>query len=143
MVFSTYLGGSGDDEGASVTTDFEGNAYVFGPTDSSNFPICDGALQTTHSTCNDLFITKMKPNGSIVYSRYLGGSRDDYGCRIAVDSPGSSYVIGTTALADFPTTPGAVESTNAGGADAFVAKLYSTGELHRSTKFGWKEKKRF
>jgi len=128
LVFSTYLGGLGADVAAAVTTDFEGNAYVVGTTDSLNFPTSVGAYQATRSAGKDVFVTKLKPNGTgVVYSTYIGGSLDDYGYKIAVDGAGNAYVTGTTTSTNFPTTPGALQTVNGGGTDAFVVKLNPTG----------------
>jgi hypothetical protein len=128
LIFSTYLGGSGSEEGAAVTTDFEGNAYIVGATDSLNFPMTPGVFQSASGAGKDLFVTKLNPNGGgVVYSTYIGGSLDDYGYGVAIDNEGNIYVTGTTASANYPTTPGVVQSTKSGGTDAFVTKLNASG----------------
>jgi len=138
LVYSTYLGGSGADEGAAIAADVEGNAYVVGTTDSLNFPTTTGAYQTTPSAGKDVFLTKLAPNGtSVIYSTYLGGSLDDYGYGVAVDSAGNAYLTGTTASPNFPTTRGTLQAVNAGRTDAFVAKVNSSGSaLVYSTYLG-------
>ncbi|HEU4768751.1 MAG TPA: SBBP repeat-containing protein [Pyrinomonadaceae bacterium] len=128
LVFATYLGGSGIEEGMGVATDFEGNAYVVGTTTSLNFPITPGALQTTGSGGKNVFVTKLNPGGTgVVYSTYLGGSLNDSGYGIAVDGDGNAYITGTTASTNFPITTGALRTANGGGTDAFVTKLNKTG----------------
>lgn len=128
LVYSTYLGGSGADESAAIATDVEGNAYVVGTTDSVNFPSSTGAYQSISRGAKEVFVTKLKPNGTgVVYSTYLGGDLKDIGYCIAVDGTGSVYVTGTTSSANFPTTTGAMQTANGGGTDAFVAKLNPTG----------------
>src|SRR5262249_4529509 len=93
LIFSSYLGGSGEDEIDAVTTDAAGNTYVVGTTDSLNFPTTPGGLQTTPNTVKDVFVTKFAPNGqTVLYSTYLGGNLDDQGYGIAVDSQGNAYV---------------------------------------------------
>src|SRR5439155_18785100 len=84
------------------------------------------------------FVAKLDPNGSaLVYSTLLGGSFDDGGQGIAVDAAGNAYVTGSTQSADFPTTPGAFQTTFGGGGDAFVTKLTPTGSgLVYSTYLG-------
>src|SRR5579871_4992061 len=140
LIFSTYLGGlngGGGDYGHGVAVDAAGNAYVTGDTDSSNFPTTPGALQRTLAGTSNAFIAKLNPSGTaLAYSTYLGGSQDDSGYAIAVDTSGNAYLTGLTSSSNFPTTPGAVQTTN-GGSDAFVAKLNASGTaLLYSTRFG-------
>ena len=124
LVYSTYLGGSGDDQGFGIAVDPAGNAYVTGNTTSSNFPTTAGAIDTTLNGSDDAFVTKLDPAGSmLVYSTYLGGSERDQGRGIAVDSAGSAYVTGLTQSTNFPATAGAFATTFNGTSDAFVAKI--------------------
>jgi hypothetical protein len=129
LVYSTYLSGSGDDIGYGIVVDSSGNAYVTGYTTSSNFPTTAGAYQTTLGGGQDAFVTKMNTTGTgLVYSTYLGGSTGgEQGRGIAVDSSGNAYVTGYTNSANFPTTAGAFQTTNIGGQDVFVTKLNTTG----------------
>jgi hypothetical protein len=135
VIYSTYLGGTGDDFSAGIGVDAEGNAYVAGDTTSADFPVTNGAYQSNRRGDEDVVVAKIGPTGStLVYSTYLGGS-----CRnsnsftesagaIAVDGTGSAYVAGTTACRDFPTTAAAAQPSYGGGlGDAFAAKLNSTG----------------
>jgi hypothetical protein len=138
LVYSTYLGGSGSDDGHGIVVDSAGNAYVTGSTSSANFPTTPGAFQTTFGGSFDVFVTKLNPTGAgLVYSTYVGGSGDDEGSGIAVDATGSAYITGYTA-SPFPTTPGAFQTTFGGGSsDAFVTKLNPTGSgLVYSTYLG-------
>ena len=100
LVYSTYLGGSGDDYGYGIAVDSSGNAYVTGYTYSTDFPTVN-PLQATNkpqrSRTRDAFVAKLNAAGSaLVYSTYLGGSGDDDGYGIAVDSSGNAYVTGYT-----------------------------------------------
>src|SRR5712672_1576210 len=125
LLYSTYLGGSDDDQGLGIAVDTNGNAYVTGSTKSANFPTTAGAFQPTYGGVTDAFVTKLDPTGSaLIYSTYLGGSSGDEGNAIAVDAGGCAYVTGI-AGSDFPTTPGAVEAVGAIG--AFVTKLDPSG----------------
>jgi beta-propeller repeat-containing protein len=142
-VYSTFLGGGVDDLGFGIATDSTGNAYVTGYTYSTNFPVRN-PYQSTCSTCSgweDAFITKVGPSGSLVYSTYLGGSYQDVGTAIAVDSSGNMYVVGYTDSQNFP-TKNAFQSTcnsNCAGAtyNVFVTKLNSAGSaLVYSTYLG-------
>ena len=130
LLYSTYLGGTGNDIGFGIAVDGAGNAYVTGFTNSSNFPTTAGAFQTSFGGFDDAFVTKLDPTGSVLlYSTYLRGSGFDFGNGIAVDATGNAYVTGTTLSTDFPTTPGAFQPARRGGvgADAFVTKLNPTG----------------
>jgi hypothetical protein len=130
LFYSTYLGGSGDEEGDSIAVDDSGNAYVTGFTYSTNFPTTPGAFQTTYGGGTDVFVTKLNPTGSgLVYSTYLGGNDYEEGLGIAVDATGNAYVTGDTASTNFPTTPGAFQTALGGGFDAFVTKLDPTGSM--------------
>ncbi|MGB8013002.1 MAG: SBBP repeat-containing protein [Terriglobales bacterium] len=154
LLYSTYLGGNGNDFGYAIALDSAGNAYVTGQTFSTNFPTTAGAFETTcrdksGASCSsngEVFITKLNPAGSVpVYSTYLGGTGGDAGAGIAVDSAGNAYVTGQTFSTNFPTTTGAFQTVckhedpcNRNG-HAFVTKLDPTGSaLVYSTYLGGK-----
>ncbi len=129
LMYSTYLGGNNSDGAFAIGIDSSGNAYVTGATASSNFPTTSGAFQTTLGSIGtfDAFVTKLNGSGTaLVYSTYLGGSGGDSGQAIALDSAGNAYLTGWTYSTNFPTA-NPVQATNAGGYDAFVAKLNTTG----------------
>ena len=151
LVYSTYLGGSYSDEAFGIAVDTEGSAYVTGLTNSNGFPT-ENPIQASCNDCGystgnlfdgDAFVTKSSPDGSsLVYSTYLGGSAEDWGQGIAVDSSGSAYVTGLTQSTDFPTA-NPFQAANASillsttGATAFVAKLNPSGSaLVYSTYLG-------
>ncbi len=142
LSYSTYLGGSGTDVGAGITTDNAGDAYVVGWTGSANFPVTGGVYGTILNGPTDVFIAKFDPNGALVWSTYLGGSGDDvqYDSQIAgiaVDGSGNVAVSGSTVSTDFPTTSNAVQRTFGGGNDAFVSEVNATGRtLLYSTYLG-------
>ena len=148
LSYSTYLGGSGYDAAAAIAVDSAGNAYITGQTDSLDFPTsnamqpapgggtCGGTLDAV--PCFDVFVTKLAASGSsVAYSTYLGGSGDDRGTGIAVDSAGNVYVTGDTASSDFPILKSwqpAYRGGYCGSAtdpapcfDGFVTKLNTTG----------------
>ncbi len=125
LIYSTYLGGSGTDEGNGVAVDSAGNVYVTGLTYSSNFPTAS-PLDNTLGGSEDAFVTKLNAAGSaLLYSTYLGGSGSDEGADIALDGAGNVYLTGWTNSADFPLA-GPLDNT-LGGRDAFVTKLNAAG----------------
>ena len=114
--------------GSAITLDAYGNAYVTGHADSSNFPTTSDAFQTASADAPHAFLTKLNAAGSaLLYSTLLGGNNGkegDAGNAISLDSSGNAYVTGWTASSNFPTTPGALQTTYGGGdRDVFVAKI--------------------
>jgi hypothetical protein len=137
FIYSTYLGGSGEDRGSGIVADSIGNAYVTGFTGSADFPT-KNPLQPANAGNTNAFVTKINPTGTaLIYSTYLGGSSvsGDYGEGIAVDAAGNAYVTGVTGSADFPITPGAFQTLSC--VCAFVTKINSSGSaLVYSTYLG-------
>jgi hypothetical protein len=128
LVYSTYLGGSGDDEGNGIAIDGGGNAYVAGTTESVNFPTTAGAFQRTIGGAgSNAFVAKLSATGSLVYSTYVGGNQDDAASGIVVDSSGNAYISGDSTSTNFPTTAGAFQRTLPGVNAAIVAKLNPSG----------------
>jgi uncharacterized protein (TIGR03437 family) len=148
LVFSTYLGGSLDDQPTGIAVDSSGSAYVVGYTLSNDFPTTAGAYQRVNRGSNlaenifwnfgDGFIVKLNPAGNqLVYSTLLGGTGDDFISSVAIDSTGAVYVTGATCSADFPTTTGVYQNRMKGPfsapvadvliGDAFLAKLNPQG----------------
>jgi hypothetical protein len=126
LVYSTYLGGTGQEGGEGIAVDSAGNAFVTGFTDSNNFPTAN-ALQATRGGDRDAFVTKFNAAGSaLVYSTYLGGSDIDFSQSIALDPTGNAYVTGTTVSTNFPTA-NALQSSTGGDFDVFVTKLNAPG----------------
>lgn len=147
MLYSTYLGGSGDDFATALSIDSGGNAYVVGATQSANFPTTVGALQRTYKgfaasddngfyNPGDAFVAKLNPAGSaLVYSTYLGGALNDLPLGVATDSSANAIIVGTTKSSDFPTTATALSKTYRGSSntgssvagDGFVSILNPAG----------------
>lgn len=154
IAYSTFLGGTNNEEGVGVAVDRAGSAYVTGNTDSPDLPTRAAVQPTFGSSCPgdlpcpyDVFVAKLSSDGSeLVYSTYLGGRGPDTSGGVTVDASGSAYVTGSTRSADYPTA-GALQGAVAGLAcgpppgvpclDAFVTKLSSGGDaLVYSTLFG-------
>ena len=137
LIYATYLGGSGTDSGNAIAVDASGDAYVTGSTTSTDFATTAGTFQTTPGGASDAFVAQVNSTGSgLVYASYLGGSADDSGYGIVVDSSGNAYVTGSTQSPNFPTVTPA-QAVNAGASDAFVAKVNFGGtQLLYSTYLG-------
>jgi hypothetical protein len=133
LVYSTYLGGAGDDDGNAIALGSTGmngaNAYVTGQTDGNNFPTTRGAAQAAAGGGQDAFVTEFTTDGTqLVYSTLLGGAGTDKGNGIAVDpSTGAAYVTGLTASNNFPISAGAFQAALKGTTDAFVTKVNPAG----------------
>jgi len=136
LVFCSYLGGSGDDKAFGVAIDSSAaNVFIVGQTSSSNFPVLS-PVQSTSGGGFDAFIARISSTGAKVFATYLGGNGDDRGTGIAVNSSNESYVTGFTFSTNFPTV-NALQNSNGGGADAFIAKLNSSGSaFFYATYFG-------
>ena len=141
LVFSTYLGGTGDDNlggEPDIAVDAAGNIYVTGATRSADFPTMN-PVQSVHGGMDDVFVTKFNPQGGLIYSTYLGGEQADHGRGIAADANGNAYVTGETKSSNFPTMAPFQQSFGGGAAvgDAFLSKVAPNGNsLILSTYLG-------
>lgn len=96
VLYSTYIGGNGNDQASAVAVDASGSAYITGVTNSANFPTASGAFQTKLTTAKDVFVAKLSPDGSqLIYSTLLGGASAT-SAALAVDSTGSAVLTGFT-----------------------------------------------
>ena len=134
VVMGTYFGGRYLDWANDVVVDPSGNVYVTGYTNSSDFPTTPGAYDTTWNGEEDAFVAKFDPSGALVYSTFLGGGSG--GQSIALDTSGNVYVAGETSSCDFPTTPGAYDTSYDGCGGAFAAKFDPSGALVYSALLG-------
>jgi uncharacterized protein (TIGR03437 family) len=125
LLYSTYLGGSQNDEGKAIAVDAAGSAYVAGDTGSPDFPTVK-PIQSKQASSLDAFVTKLSPDGTtLVYSTYLGGDSGDKSFGIAVDPGGNAYVTGQTASSNYPTL-NAFQPTSLFAA-AFITKINPSG----------------
>ena len=137
LVYSTYLGGTGEEQCTGIAVDSAGNAYIAGATQSTDFPTKNAIQASFGGGLNDVFVAKFTPTGdALTYSSYLGGIGTDYGTAIASDSGGNAYVVGLTNSSNFPIS-NALQRTLAGAEDGFVTKLNPSGSaLVYSTYLG-------
>lgn len=143
LLYSTYLGGSAQDQATGIAVDAVGNAFVSGWTVSTDFPTTPGSYHTTPGGSVDGFVAKLNTtaatgSASLVYSTYLGGTGYDKAYGIAVDNSGSAYVTGVTGSTDFSLAGFPLQTGHGGGIrDAFVTKVNATGSnLDYSTYLG-------
>ncbi len=131
LIYSTYLGGSGDEFPSAVTIDSTGNAYIVGGVVSTNFPVQNAFQSSKGGGAFDAFLTKINPTGSaLVFSTYLGGGTGnglDEGLAVVVDGTNHAYVTGFTDSFNFPVTPGAFQESHNDARDGFVTKFAPTG----------------
>jgi hypothetical protein len=130
LVYSTYLGGSGGDEGYSIEIDNNGNIYLGGYTNSNNFPTKNPYHGPKHGC--DIFVTKLNANGSeLLYSTYLGGNSGDICYDIALSADGTVYLTGYSNSSDFPAS-----NNSAGYSDVIISVLDNDGSLTNSRYLG-------
>lgn len=135
LIFSTYMGGSSDDNANGISVGNDGSIYITGTTYSMNFPI-QNAFQNTIGGSRDVFLVKLSNNGSsIIYSTFLGGSSEDVGSHIALDASDNIYITGKTSSTNFPIL-NAFQTTFGGNGDGFIAKFLNNGSLVYSSYLG-------
>lgn len=127
LVYYTYIGGNGADAATDLAMDAQGNVYLTGSTNSTDFPLGGYAYQTSRKeSSTEAFVLKLRPavagEYSLAYSSYLGGRGTDEGRGVDVDAAGKIYIVGTTTSENFPAVS-ARQGTKWGEQDAFVAKF--------------------
>ncbi len=127
LIYSTYLGGSSDEEVNGIAVDGTGQATVTGGTGSNDFPLTSNAVQGAIAGLDDVFVTRLSADGSrAIYSTLLGGEKGDRTLGIAAAGPGAVVVVGTTVSPDYPATAGSLQTEVRGadaGGDALVARF--------------------
>ncbi|MBP8128700.1 MAG: SBBP repeat-containing protein [Candidatus Hydrogenedentes bacterium] len=131
VAWGTYLGGTGDDYGYGIAADASGNCYATGYTNTAGW-VSGGWNTTLQGT--DGFVVKLSAAGAHLWSTYLGGTADDYGRGIAVDSAGNCYATGQTASSGW--VSGGWNTSHGGSWDGFVVKLSTAGAHLWSTYLG-------
>lgn len=143
LVYSTYLGGSGEDRGLGIAVDAAGDAFVAGSTQSANFTTTGGAFQTSPGGGNDGFVAELNAAGTRwIYSTLLGGSGSDVANAVALDATGNAYVAGSTSSPNFPVLTPSQEKLGEGACASTCSNAFVTvvkpggGALAYSTYLG-------
>lgn len=138
LVYSTYLGGRGNDYGIAIGVDSTGNAYITGNTSSPDFPLSSSGTVTNSTNSDPLFVAKLDVSGAtILYADYIEGSSEEDPQALAVAADGTVYVGGETYSSDFPTVAPFQAALNSGGESLFISKLSPDGStLEYSTYLG-------
>ncbi len=128
LSYSTLVGGSNTDSGESIAVDSWGYAYITGSTRSSDFPLL-AAVRSSYEGGEDCFVLKLDTTGSkLLFSTYLGGSENEAGTALVVDSAGNAYVAGYTSSLDYPTENALDGEFNGGLSDCIIVKLADNGD---------------
>jgi hypothetical protein len=128
LIYSTYLGGSKTEVSYSMALDLSGNVYLYGYTESNDFPTTANAFDKDFSGMREIFISKLNPNATkLEYSTYIDGEGSGNYMGITVDSAGCVYATGHTNSKEFPTTPGAYNNSNISVTNIYVLKLNQSG----------------
>jgi len=146
ILWATYYGGSGVDNGLEVATDNLGNIYITGQTTSTTGISTLAAYQDVyggagHNNAGDAFLAKFNEAGNLQWATYYGGSGDEFGFDVVIDGSGGVYISGTTSSSSGIATPGAYQDVYGGPGfndegDAFLAKFNSLGAIQWATYFG-------
>jgi hypothetical protein len=127
LLFSTFLGGSQNEQGEGIRVSASGLVYVGGYTGSTNFPVTANALQPTAGGGQDAFFAVLSNDGSqLIYSTYLGGAGDENIYRMIEDANGNLWVAGAASAAGLPATTGAYQTSPNGTDNGFVAEFTYT-----------------
>lgn len=134
LLYSTFLGGSGQDEGTAIAVDAERRAVVVGATQSLDFPF---DAEVPPPGRKDGFAVRLSPSGNALqHATPLGGGSADEALGVALDALGTAWIVGRTRSADLPVSPDACRARLAGAADAFLVRLSDRGERLYATFLG-------
>ncbi len=144
LLYSTFIGGSGDEGGSSLAVDDDGSVFITGNTNSSDFPTTAGCFNRSFAGGKwDAFVLKLNAEGTeLLYSSFVGGSKADHGSDIALDGQGNACVTGTSESEDFPSTAGSFDELHNGNRDVVVFKMNHNGSQLLFSSFlggGWME----
>ncbi len=134
LIFSTFFGGNNDDRGYDVALDENNDIYITGQTRSINFPTTENATFSTYLGIRDAYITKITNDGQVLsFSSYFGGSDDDRGKNILVDSSGNLFLTGISHSTDIPVSGSSYQDKIGGNYDIFIASMYCQSSSTQTT----------
>jgi hypothetical protein len=136
MLWGTFFGGSGEEEGVAVATNDSGDVYLCGSAFSTTKIATSGAYETSNQGNEDAFLAKFSSSGNLIWSTYFGGPSEDRGQGMATDHSGNPVIVGYTESTSGIASSGAYQAGNNGGADAFIARFTSSGSFSWSTYLG-------
>jgi hypothetical protein len=122
LIYSTFIGGDGEEEPGGIDIDLEGNVLLTGSTNSElNFTVTPDCYDDTHNGADDTFVLILNHNSSeLLYSTYLGGNQSDSGDACVFNETGDIIIVGTTASLDFPVTNGSYQEEKKDYGDMYV-----------------------
>ncbi len=124
LLSSTFIGGSDDDYAHDLAIDSSGNIFITGKTYSSDYPVTEGAYDTTYNGLRDVFVSRLDNNlSSLLSSTFIGGSDNEYAHVLAIDSSGNVFITGRTESSDYPVTEGAYDTSYNGLRDVFISRF--------------------
>ena len=131
FVWAKTMGGTSDDGGNGITVDSSGNLYTSGVfSGTADFDPGAGTSNLTSTGSVNIFVSKLNSNGNFVWAKSIGGTNDDYGFGIALDTSGNVYTSGAfSGIVDFDPDAGISNLASAGGGDIFVSKLNNNGDF--------------
>jgi hypothetical protein len=131
FVWAKRMGGAGEDYGKATSVDASGNVYTIGSFHGTvDFDPGTGIYNLTSAGNNDIFISKLDSSGNFVWAKKIGGTNDDFGIALAIDSSANVYITGNfRGTADFNPGSGTFNLTSAGNDDIFISKLDSSGNF--------------
>lgn len=128
-IWGTYYGGTGFDQSGAVVSDFAGNAYWAGFTESFTGLASPGAYQAANNGWHDAYLAKFDANGQLLYGTFFGGSGDDEALAVSIDNQGNTYISGGTMSPGNIATPGAYLTAYGGGVASFITKFCTANLL--------------
>ncbi|MES2761000.1 MAG: T9SS type A sorting domain-containing protein [Bacteroidota bacterium] len=136
LIWCTYFGGTGFDSAEKMELTHDGNIVFCGYTSSITTPTTPGCFQSSNNGGYDCYITKISPNGAIIWSSYFGKNGGDFAFDLKVDALDNLIIGGTTTSLNLYTTLSSFQATHKGNTDAFIARFSKNGVLKWCTYYG-------
>ncbi|HLV01294.1 MAG TPA: SBBP repeat-containing protein, partial [Acidobacteriota bacterium] len=124
--YSSFIGGSHADQINDIEVAADGSVFVTGTTQSLDFPVSSGPFESVAKGRRDVFLMKFRPDKTLAFATFLGGSGDDDGFALAVNSAGQAAIVGSTNSPDFPLEKAFQNTAGGGTSDAFLVVVSGT-----------------